>query len=183
MWRTQRDRTLAPLSAKSSLATASKATSPRSSSGVIGKYGGLITWRNTVLERALLLVRTDDVTVPPPAASGREERQTLDVVPVEVGEEHRGVVPVGAALGLERVAVVAQPGAEIEHDRVVSVTRDLDARGVPPIPVELVAVARSRSAYPPEVHVSHSGHASTLPVATPGHFGTRNRVWAGRGPV
>ncbi len=48
VWRTQRERTLAPLRAKSSLATDSNATSPRSSSGVIGKNGGLITWRNTV---------------------------------------------------------------------------------------------------------------------------------------
>ena len=73
------------------------------------------------------------------------------------------------------VAVVAQPGAEIEHDRVVSFGRDFDARGVAPVPVELVAVARSRSAYPPEVHVRHRGHALQVTCCDPLHLGTRDR--------
>ena len=98
VWRTQRERTLAPLSAKSSLATASNATSPRSSSGVIGKNGGLITWRNTVAERALLLVRTDHGDAAAAGGERREERQPLDVVPVEVGEQHGGAVAVGCGL-------------------------------------------------------------------------------------
>ncbi len=70
MWRTQRERTLAPLRAKSSLATDSNATSPRNSSGVIGKNGGLITWRNTVASGPSSWWGPITVTLPPPAASG-----------------------------------------------------------------------------------------------------------------
>ena len=73
VWRTQRDRTFAPLTAKSSFATASNATSPRSSSGVIGKYGGLITERNTRSSGPAAWCGPITVTTPPPPASGAKK--------------------------------------------------------------------------------------------------------------
>jgi len=94
-------------------------------------------------------VRSDHSDVAAAGRERREERQTLDVIPVEVRQQHRGAVAVGASVGGERVAVAAQPGTEIEDDRVVTFGRDFDARGVAPVAIELVAVARSRTAHPP----------------------------------
>ncbi len=94
-------------------------------------------------ERSRLLVRSDHGHRPATGRQRREERQALDVVPVEMRQQHGGAVAVDAALGGEGVAVVAQSGAEIEHDRIVTFGRDFHARGVPPVAVELVAVARS----------------------------------------
>ncbi len=123
-------------------------------------------------ERPVLLVGTDHGDVATAGRERQEERQPLDVIPVEVGEQHRGAVAVEASLGGQRVAVVAQPGAEVEHDRVVAFGRDFDARGVAPVAVELVAVARSRTAHPPEVHVRRSGHTSEVTWCEPVSFRT-----------
>src|SRR3974390_781294 len=51
---------------------------------------------------------------PPPRRDGREERQALDVVPVEVREEDGAVVALEATSGGERLAAVAQPGSEVD---------------------------------------------------------------------
>ena len=141
---------------------------------MIGKYGGHITPRNTSSSGPVLLLGAEDRDR---TAAGRhrvEERQALDVVPVEVGEQHAGAVAVEPALLGEVLAVVAQPGAEVEDDGIVTVGVDLHARRVPAVAVELVAVARSRSAHPPEGdvcllrHTSHITHQPPCPYPSAG---------------
>ena len=116
-----------------------------------------------LVERAVVLVRADDGDRAATGGERREERQALDVVPVEVREQHGRPVAVEAALGVQLLAVVAQAGAEVEDDGSMTVGRDLDARGVPPVAVELVAVARSGPANPPEVHCVTRDTSTRLP--------------------
>ena len=163
VWRTHRVRTLAPFTAKSSRPTPWKETEPRSSSGRIGKYGGLHHVTEHDVERPRFLLRPVDVDGAAAGGHRREERQALDVVPVEVREQDARVVPVEPAVGGELLAVVAQAGAEVEDQRVVALARDLDARRVTAIAIELVAVTRSRSANPPERDMRRGRHRSTIP--------------------
>ncbi len=60
----------------------------------------------------------------------REERQTLDVVPVQMAQQHGAVEGLVSADGL---AVRAQSRAEVEHDRRLAGRFDGHARGMPAV--------------------------------------------------
>src|SRR5690606_16798989 len=71
-----------------------------------------------------------------------EVRQALHMVAVRVGDQ-RGAPE--AAVGRQRLAQPAEPGAEVEDDRVVARCVELHARGVPAVPAVLVAGTRGRA--------------------------------------
>ncbi len=117
-------------------------------------------------ERALLLTRTVDVDHRVGPEHRREERQALDVVPVEVREQHRGAVragePVREQLALEAlgddVAVLADAGAEVEDQRLVALGLQRDARGVPAVALVPGAVTGRRPAHAIEREMNAPRH-------------------------
>jgi hypothetical protein len=122
---------------------------------------------------AVVLARRVHVELTPVAQQGLEERQALDVIPVQMTDQ---------AARLQRlvlwdgVAEVAQAGTEVEQYRRVSWDVDGDARRVAPVPRDLGSVARGRAPNP--VERDFDGIPSdwgTLPLAL-----TRS-VWASPG--
>ena len=93
-----------------------------------------------VTERAPVgLRRGVDVEVRPVAQEGREEREALDVVPVQMGQQARAAERLARPV---RQAVVAQAGTEVEQQRVVIGDVDRHARRVAAVARHLLAVAR-----------------------------------------
>ena len=91
-------------------------------------------------QRPLSLVRAVHVEPRPGGVNGREERQALHVIPVDVGDEGGG----GESLvdrhgGAEQ----AQTGAQIEEDRRFAVDLDRDGGSVAAVPNVVVARARA----------------------------------------
>jgi hypothetical protein len=77
----------------------------------------------------------------------------LDVVPVEMGDEGQAAERNG--LVDEGLAVIAQPGAEIEDDRLATLGLDHDTRRVAAIASAVRARTGSRTPYSEEGHVEH----------------------------
>ena len=109
------------------------------------------------------------------------------MVPVEVGDERRAPE---RSVDREGLAPEAQPGAQVEHDRVHAGRLDRHTRRVPSVATVLLARARSRTSDPPEADVqqvddprfprefSHRTqtsrcHALTVTDSTPGVGATR----------
>ena len=84
-----------------------------------------------------------------------EERQTLDVIPVQVAQQTGAAKR--RALG-PRQPEVAQSGAEVEQQRVLAVDGDRHTGRVPAVSSELVTLARRRPAHSVErhLHVTHT---------------------------
>jgi hypothetical protein len=61
---------------------------------------------------------------------GAKEPEALEVVEVQVGEQHVDLV---RQLALHRDTQRAHAGARVEHERMTAVEPDLDARGVPSV--------------------------------------------------
>jgi hypothetical protein len=78
----------------------------------------------------------EDVDAVAGAIERREERQALDVVPVGVADEDRGLaLAVLERLLHEGLAEVADAGARVDDDRRAALRTHLDARRVPAVPV------------------------------------------------
>ena len=117
----------------------------------MGKCGGDIA-RASVADRVALR-RLHEHHLGIVAIGGREERQPLDVVPVEVGEQDRPAERRVAELAREAL----EPGARVEHERrPIVARRDRDARRVTADARELGAGNRCRPAYAAERHPHRS---------------------------
>ncbi len=87
---------------------------------------------------------------------GNEERDPLNVVPMEVGDQRRAGEFAHTAGADQFVAEVAQTGAEIEHDRVITFgPADQHTRRVPADAVRGIARARRRAANAIEGDIEH----------------------------
>ena len=104
---------LAAPTVSSSLRTSWKTMSPRRSEQVTGKVGRTHEVVEHFRQRALLLLRAEHVEAGADPVGGREERQALHVVPVNVGEQGGASERPVEGLG---VTERAQSGAEIEDD-------------------------------------------------------------------
>src|SRR5690606_1249553 len=98
----------------------------------------------------VVLRRAVDVDLGAGPVDGDEERQALHVVPVEVRDQR--VAPEAAVGGLGG-AQEAEPGAEVEDDRLVARLLDGDARRVAAVALVRLARARCRPADAEEGHV------------------------------
>jgi hypothetical protein len=83
---------------------------------------------------------------------GHEEREPLDVVPVDVGDE--GVTLEGAVGGLG-LAEEPQAGAQVEDDRRPAGALDRDAGGVAAVAAVGIARTGGRTSDSPERDVDH----------------------------
>ena len=100
-----------------------------------GKYGGVVLLAEHRLEVHVALAR-EDVDLVARAVERREERQALDVIPVRVADQDRGLAAAVAEAALhQRLAEVADAGAGVDDDRIGVARPDLDTRGVPAVPV------------------------------------------------
>ncbi len=127
--------------------------------------------REDLPERAFRLAGTVDVEHGGGAEERSEERESLDVVPVEVGQQHRRVEALVAARSDQLGAVVAESGTEVEHDGVVAVGLDHHAGGVPPVPGETRPVAWGR---PPDTEEADSSAPRHSAWRIPSSEGARN---------
>jgi hypothetical protein len=104
-------------------------------------------------ERAVGLARPEDPDLGVGAERRREERQPHDVIPVQVRQQHRGEVgrrhgirfELGAVVLGDDVAVLAQPGAEVEHHRLVARRLEGNTRRVAAVALVSACVAGSRA--------------------------------------
>ncbi|CAA9230555.1 MAG: hypothetical protein AVDCRST_MAG20-1113 [uncultured Acidimicrobiales bacterium] len=115
--------------------------------GEVGRAHELV---EGVLERLAPLRRAVDVEAGADAVDGHEERQALDVVPVEVGEEGRARE---GAVDRLRLAPEAQPGAEVEDDRRLPRHLERDAGRVAAVAHVPCSWARGRAPHAVERHV------------------------------
>ncbi len=98
--------------------------------------------------------RGDDAHLRVRAEHGWEERQPLDVVPVQVADQAGGAK---GAIGRPRLAEVADAGAEVEQDRPIAGDVDRHAGRVPAVAHDLGTVARRGSTDPVEGHRHTAG--------------------------
>ena len=81
-----------------------------------------------------------------------EERQTLHVVPMQVGQQ---AVAAEQRVGRNLLAVVAKAGAHVEQQRILAGRVDRNARGVASVPSDVIALARRRAANAVERDAHH----------------------------
>ena len=101
--------------------------SPTRSPTRTGKYGGRMNSSNASAQRETLLGRAVDVELRALTVDRRTERQTLHVVPVEMGDQGMSVERAVVRLGLTEEP---QAGAEIEHHGFAARNVDGHTRGV-----------------------------------------------------
>ncbi len=100
-------------------------------------------------DRAFLLARAVHVERVAAAVERHEERESLDVVPVEMAQQD-GAVEVQVlerSVGEEPQTEIAQARSEVEDDRCLALDLDRDTGGVPAVAGQLRAVARCRTAH------------------------------------
>jgi hypothetical protein len=97
---------------------------------VDGKVGGPHELSEHLAQGPALLRGTVDVEPGPLPISRRKKRQTLHVVPMNVGDESR---PLKGSVGRLGLAKPAQAGAEVENQRQLPLDLQGDARRVPPV--------------------------------------------------
>ena len=113
---------------------------------VDGEHGRLHRRVQRVLQGALGLRRPVDREAGARIVEGAEERDPQNVVEVQMGQQRRGVH--GGAerthLPVQHVAVGAQPGAEVDDERIVPLNADHQAGGVAAIAAVAITRARAR---------------------------------------
>ncbi len=124
--------------------------------GTDRKEGRAHELREHVAQEPFGLTRAVDVERRRRVVHGREERQTLDVVPVQVREQHVRVELTRSEL----VSVCGQPGTEIEDDRRLPVRLDGHARRVPAITRVLRTLTRRRASNAVEPHTNPPWHGA-----------------------
>ncbi len=112
----------------------------------MGNTGGCTAACSASFRRALGLRRPVHGEAGAGVVQRAEERDAQDVVEVEVGEQRRGVHrrPERPHLPVQDVAQRAQPGAEVDDERLVPLDVDDEARGVPPVAPVAIPRARAR---------------------------------------
>ena len=93
-----------------------------------------------------------------------EEPQPLDVVHVEMGEQHVDAVLRVARSG-SSAAPAADAGAGVEHEHRLIVRPHLDAGGVAAVARGLGAGRRDRAARPPDRDPHHDGTSQKIATA------------------
>jgi hypothetical protein len=104
-------------------------------------------------ERLVALGRAVDVELRTGPVGGGEERQPLDVVPVDVGDQC--VAPEATVEGLG-LAESAQAGTEVEHDRVLARHPQRHAGRVAAVALRVFGGAGTRPAHSVEFDVHRS---------------------------
>jgi hypothetical protein len=95
----------------------------------------------------------------PFSQEGPEEGHTLDVIPMEVADEGRGLQwlldPRPLPAGQHVVTEVAQPGTEIADDGLLAIDLDEQAGGVAPEFASVITTARCRTSDTVEGDAQH----------------------------
>ena len=126
--------TLAEPMEKSSSRVSMVISSPRNCSMWIGKTGGWTAACRASFRLPLGWAGPCTVRRAPGSCSGREEGQAQNVVEVQVGQQRRGVQrrPEGPHLLVQHITQRAQPGAQVDDERLVALDVDDQAGRVPP---------------------------------------------------